>query len=177
MPFSKEKSRKTNNQGRPKKDPENTIASKSEEEKKRYNRHKKRQSRGKDPNIGTPQQQLQESEDESQPISSKRVGRPPIGDAAFSPASYLKQRCSTMRDNYRRKKVSKIRSAAIGKRWQMRLNFDNDGNQSEEEDGNLSGSSEAEPMLSSSKDKDSTPSTVADRQDRVTKSNFKVYFP
>lgn len=165
MPFSKEKSRKTNSQGRSKKDPEDTLAGKSEEEQKTYYRHGMRKSRGDDP--VTPQKEVEgSSEDESEPTSSRRVGRPPIREAAFSPASYLKRRCSTMRDNYRKKKVTKIRSAAIGKRWQMRLNFAGNENPSEEEDSNPSGSSEAEPMLSSSEDEDSTPSTVADRQER-----------
>lgn len=45
MPFSKKK-RRMRSQGKPKKNPEDTLAGKSEEEHERYYRHGMRKSRG-----------------------------------------------------------------------------------------------------------------------------------
>jgi hypothetical protein len=153
MPFPKKKSRKTNTTGRRTKDPEDTIAGKSDEEQKKYFRHAKRKSRGAD-QIETPHREHievecddEELDETSEPTTSKRRGRPTLGDKRLTPNSYSERRKSQMNESYRVKKLSKVRSNAAAKSWQMRLDFDGHNStdtSSDEEERTLSSRSENE---------------------------------
>ena len=111
MPFKKEKSRKTSSTGRPLKDPdEPSIASKSAEELREYQRKAKQKERG----SVTPQKK-EEGE------SSTKVGRPALSDQAMTPNSLKQYKRTNISEKRKQKKLSQTRSNAMKRRWQMRL--------------------------------------------------------
>ena len=87
-----------------------------------YWRQKKRKSRGA-ADVQTPERSNVSAEcetDDSGPSSSKR-GRPPLGDIAMTPGTYSTRKGKQNKKNYRSKKTTATRKAAVNKRWQVKL--------------------------------------------------------
>ena len=124
MVFTKQSSHKTNSKGhgRPRKDPDETMAAKTQEEMREYWREKQETHRGT-----TTRSQSADTVPPSRSSSPEpKRGRPPLGDMAMTPRTLSARKRETMRRKYKesevhQRHVSKVRSRSVSGRWCMKI--------------------------------------------------------
>ena len=92
MAFEKKNSRKDNSNGRPEKEPEDTLSGMSEEERRKYFRQAKRKIRGAD--VQSPSTH----NENRYPEITSNVGRPSLGEHPMTQNTRSERRRSQMRD-------------------------------------------------------------------------------
>ena len=91
-----------------------------QEEKTAYNRHAKRKSRGQSTQTPKKKKQTEFSSDEELEV---KQGRPPLNEEAMTPRSLRKRKRDEMTCKRSAEKLSKIRSQAVNKCWNMRVSL------------------------------------------------------